>query len=239
VCHKVPFFAPVLYSLYINDAPSAPGVHLALFAGDTCVYATEKLERRVLNKLQRGLTAVGSWYQRWNIKIKEKMIHAIYFSKRCRMPRDDLQLNGRNIPFVNSVKYLGVIFDRRMTWRLHIEKIAAKALGTYISTYPVLTNKHLSTNIKVIVYRALMRSITTYAYHTWEFAADTHAMKLQRLQKRILRLIGKLDRRTPVRDLHLAFKIPYVYDYINLYKKDQPPPSVRRIIERGKKQQRS
>jgi hypothetical protein len=31
-----------------------------------------------------------------------------------------------------------------------------------------------------------------------------------RLQNRVLRAIGKLDRRTPVRDLHLAFKIPYV-----------------------------
>jgi hypothetical protein len=39
-------------------------------------------------------------------------------------------------------------------------------------------------------------------------------MKLQRLQNRVLHAIGNLDRRTPVRDLHLAFKISYVYDYI-------------------------
>jgi hypothetical protein len=37
--------APVLYSLYINDAPEAPGTKLALFADDTCIYATEKHER--------------------------------------------------------------------------------------------------------------------------------------------------------------------------------------------------
>jgi hypothetical protein len=54
----------------------------------------------------------------------------------------------------------------------------------------------------------------THACSTWEFAADTHLMKLQRLQNRVLRAIGNLDRRTPVRDLHLAFKIPYVYDYV-------------------------
>jgi hypothetical protein len=46
------------------------------------------------------------------------------------MPGNELQLNGRNIPFVNSVKYLGVIFDRKMTWRPHIEIIAAKTLST-------------------------------------------------------------------------------------------------------------
>jgi hypothetical protein len=102
----------------------------------------------VLNKLQRGLTAVGSLCQRWNIKINDGKNQAIYFSKRRRIPGDKLQLNGRNIPFVNSVKYLGVIFDRRMTWRLHIEKIAAKALGTYIRTYSKFKSKHLNANIK-------------------------------------------------------------------------------------------
>jgi hypothetical protein len=39
--------APVLYSLYINDGPAAPRVHLALSADDTCIYATEKHECRV------------------------------------------------------------------------------------------------------------------------------------------------------------------------------------------------
>jgi hypothetical protein len=135
-----------------------PAVHLALFADDTCVHATEKHERRVLNKFQRGLTPLRSWWQRWNIKINEGKTQAIYFSRRRRMPRDCLQLNGRNIPYVNSVKYLGVIFDRRMTWRPHIEKTAAKVLWTYIRTYSIFKSKHLNANIKLIVYGALIRS---------------------------------------------------------------------------------
>jgi hypothetical protein len=67
-------------------------------------------------------------------------------------------------------------------------------------------SKHLSANIKLIVYGALIRSIMTYACPTWEFAADTHLIKLQRLQNRVLRAIGKLDRSTLVCDLHLRFQ---------------------------------
>jgi hypothetical protein len=44
-------------------------------------------------------------------------------------------MNGRNIPFVNSAKYLGEIFDRRVTWRLHIEMIEAKAFRIFITLY--------------------------------------------------------------------------------------------------------
>jgi hypothetical protein len=50
------------------------------------------------------------------------------------------------IPFVNHVKYLGVIFDKRITWRLHIEMIEAKAFGTFISIiiqHPVAFNYSL------------------------------------------------------------------------------------------------
>jgi hypothetical protein len=54
----------------------------------------------------------------------------------------------------------------------------------------------------------------THASTAWEFAADTHLMKLQRLQNKVLRTIDKYPRLTPVRDLHLAFHIPYVHDYI-------------------------
>jgi hypothetical protein len=37
---------------------------------------------------------------------------------------------------------------------------------------------------------------------------------LQRLQKEVLLIIGNFPRRTPLRDLHMAFKLPYIYDYI-------------------------
>jgi hypothetical protein len=52
----------------------------------------------------------------------------------------------------------------------------------------------------------------TYACPTWEYAADAHHLKFQRLQNRALLATGDLDRCTPVRELYVAFKIPYVYD---------------------------
>jgi hypothetical protein len=54
----------------------------------------------------------------------------------------------------------------------------------------------------------------TYACHAWEFAADTCLMKLQRLQNKVLRTNGNFPRRTPVREMRMAFCLPYVYDYI-------------------------
>jgi hypothetical protein len=60
----------------------------------------------------------------------------------------------------------------------------------------------------------MMTSVTTNACPTWEYAADTHLLKLRRLQNRALRATGNLDRSTLASEMHVAFRIPYVYDYI-------------------------
>jgi hypothetical protein len=54
----------------------------------------------------------------------------------------------------------------------------------------------------------------TYACPTWEYAADAHLLKLQRLQNRALHATGNLDKCTPVSEFHVAFKIPDVFDYV-------------------------
>jgi hypothetical protein len=43
---------------------------------------------------------------------------------------------------------------------------------------------------------------------------DARPLKLQHLQNRVFRAIGNLDRRTSVREMHVACKMPYVDDYI-------------------------
>jgi hypothetical protein len=65
-------------------------------------------------------------------------------------------------------------------------------------------------------------------------------MKLQRLQNKVLRTIGNFPRRTPVRELHKAFNIPYIYDYITKLctqqakvKRNRENPNVR-ILSKAK-----
>jgi hypothetical protein len=112
------------------------------------------------------------------------------------------------------VKYLGVIFDKRMTWRLHIEMIEAKALSTFIRIYSIFKSEPLNANIILTLLKALIRSVMTYAFPAWEFASESLLLKLQRLENKVLRTIGSFPRRTSVLDMYVAFQIPYFYDYI-------------------------
>jgi hypothetical protein len=64
-------------------------------------------------------------------------------------------LIGQNIPFVNHVKYLGVIFDKRTTWRLHIEITEAKAFRRFIRIYSLLKRERLIANVKLTLHKVL------------------------------------------------------------------------------------
>jgi aminoglycoside N3'-acetyltransferase len=112
------------------------------------------------------------------------------------------------------MKYLGVIFDKKMTRRLHIQKIETKALRTFIRIYSLSKSERLIGNIKLTLHKALIRSVMTYVCPAWEFAAESPLLKLQRLQNRVLSTIGNFRRPTSVHDMHVAFQMPYVYDYI-------------------------
>jgi hypothetical protein len=163
---------PTLFNMYINYMPQTIGVHIALVSSDTCLYATERKESYALRKLQHGLNSMAEWSKRWNIKINEDKIQVIYFSLRIRPPESFLTLNGQNMPFVNNVKYLCVVFNRKITWRLHIKTIETKAFRAFIRTYSLFKREHLSANIKLTLYKALIRSIMTYVSPAWEFVAN-------------------------------------------------------------------
>jgi hypothetical protein len=77
-----------------------------------------------------------------------------------------------------------------------------------------LKSERLSAKPELTLYKTLIRSKMTYASPAWEFAADSHLLKLLRLQIGVLRTFGNVPRCTPARALYLAFQIPYVYDYI-------------------------
>jgi hypothetical protein len=79
------------------------------------------------------------------------------------------------------VNSLGVIFDKKVTWGIHIEMIESRAFRTFIRIYYLLKSERLNTIIKLTLQKTLIRGIMTYACHAWEFAADNHLLKMKRL----------------------------------------------------------
>jgi hypothetical protein len=92
--------------------------------------------------------------------------------------------------------------------------IEARAFKTFIRVYYLYDSERLSANIKPTFHKALIRSVMTYACPAWKFAADTHILTLQRLQNQVLSTTDTFPKCTRLRELHIALKVPYIYDFI-------------------------
>jgi hypothetical protein len=159
--------------------------------------------------------------ERRNIKINEDKTQGINFFLSRRPPESRHTLNGRNIPFVNIVKYLGVVFDKKVTWRLYIEMMEAKAFRTLITAYSLLKSERLRAKIKFTPHKALIRSINIYACTAWEFAVDNHLLKLHRLRNKVLGNIDVFPRRYTGSPCAYGFQTSYIYDCITLLSMQQ------------------
>jgi hypothetical protein len=49
-----------------------------------------------------------------------------------KFPYTDFTLKAWNIPFANHMKYLGVTFDGKITWKVHVENVEDKTFRTFI-----------------------------------------------------------------------------------------------------------
>jgi hypothetical protein len=95
----------------------------------------------------------------------------------------------------------------------HYNKATARK-GVFCAVRAEARKPSSSAKIKLTLHKALIRSVMTYACPAREMAGDVCLLELQRLQNRVLRTTGNFPRCTSVHDLHTAFSLPYVYDYI-------------------------
>jgi hypothetical protein len=47
-----------------------------------------------------------------------------------------------------------------------------------------------------------------------EYWSAIAQLKLQRVQNKVLHTTGNFPRHTSIRDMHVGFQVPYIYDYI-------------------------
>ncbi|KAJ4436396.1 hypothetical protein ANN_19028 [Periplaneta americana] len=84
---------------------------------------------------------------------------------------------------LQSILDQGIIMDSHLTFRDHIQSLLRKANGLIVRHYPILaalTPDNL--RVGLTMYKALIRSVITYAAPAWGFAAVSHLRKLQVIQ---------------------------------------------------------
>jgi hypothetical protein len=87
------------------------------------------------------------------------------------------------------------------------------AFRTNIRVYCLFRRVRLIPGINLTLHEALIRYIMNYTIPACEFSTDPYVLKLRPLRNKVLATVVT-SKRTLIRELHVAFKIPYVYNFI-------------------------
>lgn len=172
----------------------------------SAIYTSAKQSNTIIHRLNDSLQSLQNYFTKWRIKINPAKTQAIIFpfnNRRKRIPSATLRSEQNVIQLSNSINYLGIIFDSKLTFKEHIVNATNKTNKCFRALYPLLSRKsHLSVANKSLIYTAVIRPILAYGSPIWSSAAPTHIRRPNTLQNKIIKTIFKLPQRTPTRLLH-------------------------------------
>ncbi len=153
---------PTLYTVYTADIPLIDGVLVGTFADDTGFLSTSKDPETAAAMLQKALNQLSYWLKKWRIKLNAGKSTYVTFTLNKRIP-PPVSLDGEVIPYSNTVRYLGLHFDAKLTWSHHVTT-KVKELELKLSKMYWLLNPRstISLHNKLLLYKMILKSVWCY-----------------------------------------------------------------------------
>src|SRR6201985_385804 len=177
--------SPLLFNLFCEDIPSSSPILTALYADDIALIDSTKQICNSSNRINNFLPKLIAWYEKWRLSINESKSMAVFFSKRNRTPKR-IRVGSHLIDWSYSAKYLGVVFDTKLSWIQQIKATRHKALAAFRALQSFFNCKRISKNTKLRTFNAIIRSICSYGIPIW---GSTKAKRLDRLQGTYMRML--------------------------------------------------
>ena len=91
-----------------------------------------------------------------------------------------LTLNGIQLDYCNTIKFLGLIWDYKLSWKAHVSQLKAKCSKTVLLLRSVTTNDWCADQQSLMMlYRMQLRSKIEYGYIVYSSAAADVLRSLQ------------------------------------------------------------
>ena len=190
-----------LFALKINSIVKAlcPGVECSLYVDDFLICYRSKYIHIIERHLQRCLNKLQTWADTNGFKFSESKTVCVHF---CRLhscvSEPCLNLNGNCIPVVEETKFLGMIFDRKLSFIPHLRYLCTKcSKALNLLRVVAHTDWGADRDTLLYLYRTLIRSKLDYGSIVYGSARDSYLKMLDPIQNHALRLCLGAFRTSP------------------------------------------
>ncbi|GFT26313.1 probable RNA-directed DNA polymerase from transposon X-element [Trichonephila clavipes] len=182
--------SPILFNIYVNDIPRTSQSTICMFADDTAILAQSNELQLVTHFLHKHIAKLEDWFSTWKIALNVAKTEAVFFSYHIKKEPPKLYLHNTHIPWSKNTKYLGVILDKRLTFKQHIIRVRRNFNISVAKVFPLIARKScLSLRNKLLIYKLVLRPVLQYASPIWGHAAYSNIKMLETAQNKILKII--------------------------------------------------
>ena len=194
-----------LFSIKINNIKALnPGVDCSLYVDDFLICYRSKHIHTIERQLQQCLNKIQKWALENGFKLKTKT-QCMHFCLLRGLHNDPvLRLDGVEIPVVAQYKFLGVIFDRKLSFIPHINYLKAKCQkALQLLRVVAHTDWGADKSTLLKLYRSLVRSKLDYGCFIYGSARKSYLRCLDSIHHLGLRLALGALRTSPVESLYV------------------------------------
>ena len=194
------------FALAINGLPSVLPQYVegSLYVDDFAIFSSSSSIPVLKRRMQTALNRIETWVDTHGFKLsveKTKMVH--FTRRRGQVDAPDLVIGNAVLQVVNEMRFLGLIFDRKLTWVPHIKDLKVRCIKA-LNPMKYTSNQNWGADRHTLLrlYRALVRSKLDYGCQAYASAATTTLEMLNSVHHLGIRLAIGAFRTSPAESLY-------------------------------------
>lgn len=189
------FYNPLLTLKYTRNTK------VIAFADDLLLAVKGRSNLELENYANLELQKITNWAKENKIKFNDQKSKMLIITRRKpQIQREiNIYLNNRKLNQEETIKYLGIIIDRKFSFNQHIEHVTQKSTKLiHALSRSARVTWGLNSDVMRIIYKGAILPLLSYGAPVWEEAIRKrfNIVKLQRVQRLINLKIAKAYRTT-------------------------------------------
>lgn len=181
----------------------------SVFVDDARISYTTNNLKQGQEKMQNVLNDLVTWGDKTGFNFSDtKSVIMIFNRKNGSEPKIHLKLRNNVLKLVTVKKFLGMIFDSKLDWKAHIEKIKNKSTSG-LNLLKTLASSKTKTNSSLLlnVYKSLLLTRIEYGCQAYSSASLETLKPLNVIHNNALRICLGAFRTTPLNSLYVESNI--------------------------------
>lgn len=179
-------------------------VHCSLFVDDVMICSSSARLPLLERRLQGAVNRIERWATENGLKFSSTKTMALHFTGRCKEDRPPtLKLYNEQIPLKTDTKFLGMVIDNKLSWKMHLTQLKADCLRR-LQVIKSVSHRTWGADRETMlrIYRAIVRAKLDYGCVVYQSANQSALKKVDPVHNAAIRLCTGAFRSSPISSLH-------------------------------------